>query len=65
MKYKIVIEAIVDFGNYDVESLPVDCQPKGIADKLANVAISHSTIAADAANVLSVEPYDEEDDNEN
>lgn len=65
MKYKIVIEAIVDFGDYDVDSLPVDCQPRGVANKLANVAISHSTIAADAANVILVEPYEEEDENEN
>lgn len=63
MKYKIIIEAIVDIGDYEVGVLPYDCQPNGIAEKLANMAIQQKSIGAEHSSVISVTEY--EDINEN
>jgi hypothetical protein len=60
MRYKIIIEAIVDFGDNDIEAFPSELQPRGIAEQLANMAIASANIAADEANVISVEPIKNE-----
>ena len=63
MKYKIIIEAIIDVGDHDINLLPRDCQPRGIAENYANMAIEYSRIGAEQSTVISVEEIPENEDN--
>lgn len=64
MKYRIVVEAILDFGELEPESMPSNYTPAAIAEKFANMAISNTSIGADSSHVLIVEEIiDDHEDN--
>mgnify|MGYP003351227992 CR=1 FL=1 len=61
MKYRIVVEAIIDIGDNNLAHLPYAYQPQGRAEQLAIVAILDNNIGAEDSKVISIEEITDED----